>query len=136
MRKEPKTSQRFRKYIFNEQGAASPHSDEFRRMVSQQVISGRCTIKQATINYEISRGTVYSFIRWYKKNSEIEPIYIRPMTPEEQQEFAKMQLKVREMEVALKEADIKIFSLETLITVAEKELKIAIRKKSGTKQSQ
>ena len=39
------------------------------------------------------------------------------------------------LEKALKEAELKIKALNTLIDVAEEQLKIDIRKKSGAKQS-
>lgn len=44
------------------------------------------------------------------------------------------QTKEKELEKALKEAQMKIICLETMIDIAEQELKIPIRKKSGAKQ--
>ena len=43
--------------------------------------------------------------------------------------------EVKTLKAALKEADLKIKALDTLIDVAEEQLKINIRKKSGAKQS-
>ncbi len=43
--------------------------------------------------------------------------------------------RIRQLERALEDANLKILGLETIINVAEKDLKIDIRKKPGTKQS-
>jgi len=43
--------------------------------------------------------------------------------------------EVKTLKAALKEADLKIKALDTMIDVAEEQLKINIRKKSGAKQS-
>jgi len=45
-----------------------------------------------------------------------------------------LQRKTQELEDALKMAKLKIRALETMIDIAESELNIEIRKKSGTKQ--
>ena len=42
--------------------------------------------------------------------------------------------RIKELEAALEVAKLKIVGLETLIDVAEEQLNIEIRKKSGTKQ--
>lgn len=136
MKQTDKTSKKSRKYIFNDKGVASPHSDEFRRMVAQQLVSGRMTLGEASLKFGVTKNSITSFVRWYKKNTHV-PLekFKKPMTPEEQLELEKLKARVKEVEDALKEADLKIFSLETMITIAERELKIPIRKKSGTKQS-
>lgn len=43
--------------------------------------------------------------------------------------------KLREVTKALERSELKVLALETAIKVAEEDLKIKIRKKSGTKQS-
>jgi hypothetical protein len=45
------------------------------------------------------------------------------------------QEQILELERQLEQAKLKIAGLETMIDIAEQELKISIRKKSGTKQS-
>lgn len=50
-------------------------------------------------------------------------------------EFLKMQEKIKELEQALINSELRATALDTMIEVAEKELKINIRKKSFTKQS-
>lgn len=126
---------RNRKYIFDDKGSVSPHSDEFRRFVAQEFLSGKLTKAEIKKKYAVSSNSVSSFVRWYKKSGHIVPPIIKPMTIKEEHEFEKLKEQLKEAEKTLIEADLRIVSLETLINVAERELKITIRKKSGTKQS-
>ena len=50
-------------------------------------------------------------------------------------EKAETTVKTAALQKALQEAELKIKALNTLIDVAEEQLKISIRKKSGAKQS-
>jgi|APDOM4702015159_1054818.scaffolds.fasta_scaffold73545_2 transposase-like protein len=46
----------------------------------------------------------------------------------------KLEAKVKELEKALEQERLRTLALDTMINVAERDLKISIRKKSGTKQ--
>lgn len=50
-------------------------------------------------------------------------------------EFIEMKAKIEELERALINSELRATAYETMIDIAEKELKINIRKKSNTKQS-
>jgi len=50
-------------------------------------------------------------------------------------EVIQMQAKIKELEKALINSELRATAYETMIEIAEKELKINIRKKSNTKQS-
>lgn len=50
-------------------------------------------------------------------------------------EVLQMQAKIKELEKALVNSELRATAYETMIEIAEKELKINIRKKSNTKQS-
>lgn len=50
-------------------------------------------------------------------------------------EVLQMQEKINQLEKALLNSELRITAYETMIEIAEKELKINIRKKSNTKQS-
>jgi hypothetical protein len=56
------------------------------------------------------------------------------MTTTQKQEMQALKQRNAELEQALQQANLLILALNTMIEVAEKELKIPIRKKSGTKQ--
>ena len=56
------------------------------------------------------------------------------MTEKERQKLEAAHKRMRELEKQLEDAQMKTIALETMIDIAEEQLKIVIRKKSGTKQ--
>lgn len=105
-----------------------------RRSVIRAVESGM-SIKQAQIAFKISYPSV---IRgWIKKfkaeNADLSvsnPIEVAKKTPETSQT-----LELKALRKALEEANLKNRALNTMIDIAEEQLKIDIRKKSGARQS-
>lgn len=57
------------------------------------------------------------------------------MTTQQKQDLQALKQRNAELEQALQDANLMILALNTMIEVAEKELKLSIRKKSGTKRS-
>ena len=57
------------------------------------------------------------------------------MTDKQKRHLHILQQRNKELERAVKEANLMILALNSLIDVAEQDLKISIRKKRGTKQS-
>ena len=53
----------------------------------------------------------------------------------ENQQYLALTKKIKELSSALEKSELKVITLETMIMVAEEDLQIKIRKKSGTKQS-
>ena len=53
----------------------------------------------------------------------------------ENQQHLALSKKIKELTGALEKSELKVLTLQTMIQVAEDDLKIKIRKKSGTKQS-
>lgn len=114
-------------------------TDKFKLKVVREVLSGSLTIEQAAERYDIVASK--SIKQWIEKFSSDSVIALeipqssmssnskkrgRPKKqPDDQQA----------LEEALEEARLKIVALETMITIAEEQFKIDIRKKSGTKQS-
>lgn len=56
-------------------------------------------------------------------------------TPERSKEAAQLKERIAQLEKALVQSELRATALDTMIEVAEKELKINIKKKSYTKQS-
>lgn len=56
------------------------------------------------------------------------------MTEKERQKLESLQKRVKKLEKQLEDAQMKNIALDTLIDVAEEQLKIPIRKKAGAKQ--
>jgi len=92
------------------------------------------TVKEAQIAFNISNSTVIrNWLRAFaKENSEIGLANTVDM-PKNKIEPANDREKA--LHKALEEANLKIKALDTLIDIAEDQLKITIRKKSGARQS-
>ena len=80
-----------------------------------------------------SRFTVASFLKWYRKNYDIESMAKLEKLAKEKELTSEEELAIVKRQLAT--ARLRIEGLETLIKVAEEELKIDIRKKPGTKPS-
>ena len=81
--------------------------------------------------------SVYALNNWivtYRKKIEAGLITLPPMTEKQQQDLQALRQRNKELERALKDANLMILALNTMIEVAEGELKIPIRKKRGTKR--
>lgn len=75
--------------------------------------------------------------QWTKKfSSQFAVETLTPMTPQEQQQLEALKKQNEELQKKLNLANLKITGLEMMIDIAEEELKIDIRKKPGTKQSE
>ncbi len=79
--------------------------------------------------------TINLWVNAYHRKIEEGLITLTPMTEKQKQDLHSLQQRNKELERAVKEANLMILALNSLIDVAEKDLKIPIRKKRGTKQS-
>ena len=103
--------------------------------IAEEYLSGKFSYSVGAEKYGLkNKGVVREFVKWYKKNPDIER-----MKQEAKQEVCKSSdgegevIRVLKEELAL--ARLRAMALETMIDVAEDELGIAIRKKSGAEQS-
>lgn len=101
-----------------------------KRTIVTAIEQGIMTIKEAQVAYNIkTEKTIRDWLLRFKEEKvdiciEIQPQMAKQKSPDKQA-----------LEKALQEAELKIKALNTLIDVAEDQLKIDIRKKSGAKQS-
>jgi len=101
-----------------------------KRTIVTAIEQGRMTIKEARTAYNIkTEKIIRDWILRFKEEKvdlciETQPQMAKQKSPDKQA-----------LEKALQEAELKIKALNTLIDVAEDQLKIDIRKKSGAKQS-
>ena len=109
------------------------YSESFKRRVVREIELG-LSYQAAVLKYDLSGRSLIT--HWRKEfSSELASIIPKPMTPEEEKELSQLKKRNEELAKSLKEASLRILGLETLIDVAEEELKIEIRKKPGSKQS-
>lgn len=82
-----------------------------------------------------SVATVNLWVNAYRRKIDEGLITLPPMTEKQKKDLHALQQRNKELERAVKESNLMIHALNTLIDVAEKDLKIPIRKKRGTKRS-
>jgi len=126
--------------IFNRHGF---YSEEMKLKTVQKVLSGQLTKAEANKRYGIrGHSRILTWIRKYEKRFGKDKItsYIvaensSPMTEIEKAEFESIKRENDKLKQELTYASRRVIALETMIDVAEKELKINLRKKSSTRQS-
>jgi hypothetical protein len=107
----------------------------FRRWLIRELDSGRITEGEALERFNLNPISIHSQIRtWRIKYSSEIPLTLPIMTEKERLKADALQKRLKELEKHLEHAQMKNAALETLIDIAEEQLKITIRKKSGPKQ--
>jgi transposase len=105
-----------------------------KRTIVSAIEQGRMSIGEAHVAYKVkNQKTIREWLQQYK--SEKVEICIDKQVPMSKKKKVGAIRQAAALEKALQEAELKIKALNTLIDVAEEQLKIDIRKKSGAKQS-
>lgn len=112
----------------NRRNSKPKTSPEVIRAVLYEVKYSSSTLNQIAKKYGLSCGSLIS--KWVRKYSSD----YREMSNIPPKHAAEPGTREKELQLALEEARMKIICLETMIDIAEKEFKLSIRKKSGTKQ--
>lgn len=107
-----------------------------RKSIVNGIERGLMTINEAKLSYGIKgHDTIQKWIRTFKEE-KIDISTANPMTMKKAVlSPQKLPTEVETLQKALEDAQLKIAALNTLIDVAEEQLKIKIRKKPGAKQS-
>jgi transposase len=114
------------------------HSAVQRRSICRAIAQGKLTIQQAVTTYQVHSTTIYS---WQKKEkNELEFSKDQLLKKSTKASIVKPPVEdggdeIKKLQQQLADANLKIAALNTLIDVAEEQLKINIRKKPGAKQS-
>jgi transposase-like protein len=113
-------------------GAIPIYDPSFKIAVVREYITGEYSQTQVARKHNISEGTMHHFVKWYKEH------FPEPGMPEAvegvQPEMESGRTK-NELEKELAYANLKITALEMLISNAEREMGVDIRKKPGSKPS-
>lgn len=111
------------------------NKEAFRRWLVREIVSGRMTQKEAIDRFDFGVTGVRQLLGyWTKRYSPSIPVTLPVMTEKERQKLESLQKQLKALEKDLEHAQMKNIALETMIDVAEEQLKIKIRKKSGPKQ--
>lgn len=78
--------------------------------------------------------TLTNWIQLYKKKLEAGAITLEPMEKKGKVKAAALRQRIKQLEKSLEKANVLIYGLNSMIDYAEKELKVPVRKKRGTKQ--
>ena len=107
----------------------------FRRWLVREIVSGRMTKAEALHRFDFGNNsecvTLNRWIKWYSPSIAVT---LPVMSQKERQRMEALQKQLKLLEKQLEDAQMKNVALETMIDVAEEQLKIKIRKKSGPKQ--
>lgn len=111
------------------------YSDSFKLGVVRRVVNAELTKEQARIEFGIGGNS--SILEWMKKYGYCtDPLIQSVMTkPNEKTDSEDLKKKIRQLEKQLHNERIRSEFYKTMIDVAERELGISIRKKSGTNPS-
>ena len=130
--RQAKTIQRWLKQysqIYREQLMRITHSDGDRRQIVYKIESGKISIENAAQQCRLEPSTIKEWIKLY--TCKINNVQVMAKN-KKKEDPAVTSNKALEDELAY--LRLKVEGLETMIDIAEKVLKIDIRKKSGTKQ--
>lgn len=120
------------------------YSESFKRHVIAEIDAGRLTKESARRRYEIAgKSTVLRWYRAYSKFAQAGITLHLSMTEKQTQSHQRLKAESREkdqrirvLEKALVNAELKNQLLDEIINLAEETYKIPVRKNSGAKQSQ
>jgi transposase len=105
-----------------------------KRTIVSAIEQGRMSIHEAQVAYKIrTQKTIRDWLQRFK--AEKVEVCIENQLPVGTKKKADTTAQTAALQKALQEAELKIKALNTLIDVAEEQLKISIRKKSGARQS-
>ena len=114
-------------------------TDEFKYQVVQEYLETDLSQVELQKKYGIKGNT--SILNWMRKFGLKEPsedqIKIRQVMSKETEKTSherELEKKVKELENLLEHEKLRTLALDTMIDIAERELKISIRKKSGAKR--
>ena len=117
-------------------GGDRKFSDAFKRQVVQEFYSGKELARELAERYDLHGAkTVHHWANDLKSKGEDFSHLPGPKSELERKTERSAEERIKSLERQLEDERLKTLGLETMIDIAEKELRIQIRKKSGTKQS-
>ncbi len=106
-----------------------------KRWLVRELEAGRLSMKEAQHHVaDISKDPRSLIYYWQKQFGSEIVITLPVMTEKEKQKLDAAHKRLKELEKQLEDAQMKNIALETMIDIAEEQLRISIRKKPGLKQ--
>lgn len=111
------------------------HEHAFRRWLVREIESGRLTVGSALERFDFGSVNPERLLKsWLQRYSSPVLLTLPVMTEKERQQSQALEKRLKALEKQLELAQMKNIALETMIDVAEEQLKTPIRKKFGPKQ--
>jgi len=110
------------------------YETSFRRWLVSELDGGRMSLLEAIERFKLPANFKDNYRSWQKSYSEKFHLSLHTMTSEELTNQKELEARINELETQLRDAQITNVGLNTMIEIAEKDLKISIKKKSNTKQ--
>lgn len=124
------------------------YSQEFKKKVCQEYIDTKCSLRSLAIKYNFSNHSlIHEWLRRYKfidegidcqTNSTFKDMkdgHKNAQVIDTDFDKYRLEKRIARLEQQLKEAEMKAEAYATMVELAEKELKISIKKKFNTKPS-
>lgn len=107
----------------------------FRRWLVSQIDSGNMSLNEVRDRFQINQTLLKRvFKRWQELYSDEIHLSLKTMSSKDRADNSELEKRIKELEKQLELAQMKNVALNTMIDIAEKDYKLAIRKKSGPKQ--
>jgi len=107
-------------------------NDEFKEKLALLFMYHNQSVKEIAKSYKVPNTSILNnWITVYKKKLEKGAVTIVAMDPAKKKDPAALKQEIKQFE----KANVMIYSLNAMIDYAEKELKVPVRKKRGSKQS-
>ena len=113
-------------------GRPNKTSESQKKQIATIVLKERLTLDIAAVRFGVSRQTINRWVNQYYDDIEQTNV-LETMRDTDTMPVVRPE-RMHEYEDKLRQAQLKISALETMIELAEDTYKIAIRKNSGTKQ--
>lgn len=116
------------------------YPNELKRKIAKEYLSGAASHAVLAEEHGLrDKGVVKEFVKWYRRKYELggenEPPMPEKKQPEHNGDEQLLKEQIKELQRQLALSELKVEALETMIDIAEEQLKLDIRKKSGAKQS-
>lgn len=109
------------------------YENSFKRHVVAEYLQGRLSMAAVGQKYGLDRRRVQEWKEQYYSELVV-AINTEAMTEQEQKEVEALKRQYEALKKALEHEQMRNYALESIIEIAEKDLKIDIRKKSGARQ--
>lgn len=109
-------------------------SVSLRKQIVKKIEAGKLSVSQASREYQVSRGAIYQWIHKYSNyNQKGAELVVQEQSHHSQIE--QLHRRIKELEQALGQKQMKLDYYQTLMELAGEELDIDIKKNFGTERS-